>query len=70
MEPVAWAEGLPRARASGVPRSDLACLEHGAQKRLLGQNVLSRWEQVSLPASLGKARLKTRWCRHCSRAGC
>lgn len=48
--------------------SSLALL---AQKKLLGQGCVSRWGQpVSLPASLGKVRLKMRWSHRCSQAGC
>lgn len=38
-----WAEGLPGGGPLGAPQSDLACLEHGTQKRLPGQR------QDSLP---------------------
>lgn len=72
------AEGLRRVRATSASGGCLSVSPcwtgtRGSEKRLpgQGQGSPSRWgQQVSLPAFLGQVRLKMRWSRRCSQAGC
>lgn len=72
------AEGLRRVRATSASGGRLSVSPcwagtRGSEEGLSGQGQgsPSRWEQqVSLPAFLGQVRLKMRWSRRCSQAGC
>lgn len=76
MQPVGAAGGRPsqgwgHSGLWGCPSLWLGT--RGSDKKQLGQSQgsLSRGgQQVSLPASLGKVKLKTRWSHRCSQADC
>ena len=78
MEPEGAGGGFFRGRGHGGLQGCLFTLAwlvwyRGSEKGLPGQcqGSLSRWgQQVSLPPSMGKVRLKTRWSHRCSQAAC